>query len=157
MSALVWNLILAFVWVAMTGNLTPVNLFTGFLLGYVVLLFSHRVVARSSYYRKIFDLAGFLLFFLWEMILANLRVAHDVITPTLYTRPGIVAIPLEARTDDEITLLANVISLTPGTLSLDVSDDRKVLYIHAMFIDDEQKLRDDIKNGFERRLLDVLR
>jgi multicomponent Na+:H+ antiporter subunit E len=157
MSALVWNLILAFVWVAMTGHLTPVNLFTGFLLGYVVLLFSHRVVARSSYYRKIFDLAGFLLFFLWEMILANLRVAHDVITPTLYTRPGIVAVPLDAHTDDEITLLANVISLTPGTLSLDVSDDRKVLYIHAMFIDDEQKLRDDIKNGFERRLLDVLR
>ena len=157
MSALVWNLILAFVWVAMTGNLTPVNLFAGFLLGYVVLLFSHRVVARSSYYRKIFDLAGFLLFFLWEMILANLRVAHDVITPTLYTRPGIVAIPLEAHTDDEITLLANVISLTPGTLSLDVSDDRKVLYIHAMFIEDEQKLRDEIKNGFERRLLDVLR
>ena len=72
-------------------------------------------------------------------------------------RPGIVAIPLEARTDDEITLLANVISLTPGTLSLDVSDDRKVLYIHAMFIDDEQQLRDEIKSGFERRLLDVLR
>jgi multicomponent Na+:H+ antiporter subunit E len=157
MSALVWNLILAFVWVAMTANLTPGNLFAGFLLGYVVLLFSHRVVARSSYYRKFFDLVRFLLFFVWEMILANLRVAHDVVTPTLYTRPGIVAIPLEARTDDEITLLANVISLTPGTLSLDVSDDRKVLYIHAMFIDDEQKLRDEIKNGFERRLLDVLR
>lgn len=157
MSALVWNLILAFVWVAMTANLTPANFLAGFLLGYVVLLFSHRVVARSSYYGKFSNLVRFLLFFFWEMILANLRVAHDVVTPTHHMRPGIVAIPLEAGTDDEITLLANVISLTPGTLSLDVSDDRKVLYIHAMFIDDEQQLRDEIKSGFERRLLDVLR
>ena len=157
MSALVWNLVLAFVWVAMTSNLTPENLLAGFLLGYVVLLFSHRDVARSSYYGKFSNLVRFLFFFLWEMILANLRVAHDVVTPTYHMRPGIVAIPLEARTDDEITLLANVISLTPGTLSLDVSDDRKVLYIHAMFIDDEQQLRDEIKSGFERRLLDVLR
>jgi multicomponent Na+:H+ antiporter subunit E len=129
----------------------------GFVLGYFVLLFSHRVVARSSYFRKVLDLAAFLLFFVWEMILANLRVAYDVITPAYHMRPGILAIPLEAQTDDEITLLANFISLTPGTLSLDVSDDRKVLYIHAMFIDDEEKLRKEIKSGFERRLLDVLR
>jgi multicomponent Na+:H+ antiporter subunit E len=114
-------------------------------------------VARSSYFRKVLDLAAFLLFFVWEMILANLRVAYDVITPAYHMRPGILAIPLEAQTDDEITLLANFISLTPGTLSLDVSDDRKVLYIHAMFIDDEEKLRKEIKSGFERRLLDVLR
>lgn len=48
-------------------------------------------------------------------------------------KPGVIALPLSARTEMEITLVANLISLTPGTLSLDVSDDRKVLYIHAMF------------------------
>lgn len=157
MSALVWNLVLALTWVAGTAHLTPMNFLVGFVLGYLVLLFSHRVVAQSSYYRKVFDFIRFSFFFLWKVIVANFRVAHDVITPTYHMRPGILAIPLDAHTDDEITLLANVVSLTPGTLSLDVSDDRKVLYIHAMFLEDEEELRKEIKDGFERRLLDVLR
>jgi multicomponent Na+:H+ antiporter subunit E len=71
--------------------------------------------------------------------------------------PGIIRIPLSARTDLEITLLANLISLTPGSLSLDVSDDRKVLYVHAMYIGDKDAYIAHVKNGFERKLLDILR
>jgi multicomponent Na+:H+ antiporter subunit E len=84
-------------------------------------------------------------------------VAYDVITPKMYMTPGIVRMPLDAKTDLEITLLANIISLTPGTLSLDVSDDKKVLYIHAMYITNRQSFIDGIKLGFERRLLSILR
>ena len=72
-------------------------------------------------------------------------------------RPGIIAVPLDAKTDVEITLLANLVSLTPGTISLDVSDDRSVLYVHAMFVEDPQRLCQEIKSGFERRILDLLR
>lgn len=72
-------------------------------------------------------------------------------------KPGIVKVPLDAKSDIEITLLANLISLTPGTLSLDVSNDRKVLYVHAMYISDKEKFINDIKQGFERRLLEILR
>jgi multicomponent Na+:H+ antiporter subunit E len=72
-------------------------------------------------------------------------------------KPGIVEVPLEAKTSLEITLLANLISLTPGTLSLDVSDDRKVLYVHAMYIDDKASFVKSIKNGFEKRLLAIMR
>jgi multicomponent Na+:H+ antiporter subunit E len=74
-------------------------------------------------------------------------------------RPGIIAIPLDARTDLEITLLANLITLTPGTLSLDVSADRRVLYVHVMYIDNDdiEAVRRSIKDGFERRVLEVLR
>jgi multicomponent Na+:H+ antiporter subunit E len=68
-----------------------------------------------------------------------------------------VAIPLDVETDVEITLLANLITLTPGTLSMDISDDRKVLYVHAMYVDDPEALRAEIKNGFERRVLEMLR
>ncbi len=107
--------------------------------------------------RKTVLVAEFILFFIWDLILANLRVAWDVITPRGYKRPGVIAIPLDARTDLEITLLANFITLTPGTLSLDVSADRSLLYIHAMFIDDPDTLRREIKQGLERRLLEVLR
>src|SRR5699024_7238650 len=70
-----------------------------------------------------------------------------ILTPPWHMKPGVIALPLEARTELEITLVANLISLTPGTLSLDVSDDRKVLYIHAMFLDDEEELRRNLKIG----------
>jgi multicomponent Na+:H+ antiporter subunit E len=72
-------------------------------------------------------------------------------------KPGIVKIPLTANTDLEITLLANLISLTPGTLSLDVSDDRKVLYVHAMYVKDREQFILGIKNGFEKKLLEIIR
>jgi multicomponent Na+:H+ antiporter subunit E len=64
---------------------------------------------------------------------------------------------LAARTDLEITLVANLVSLTPGTLSLDVSDDRRTLYVHVMFMDDIEAVRGAIKDGIERRVLEVLR
>jgi multicomponent Na+:H+ antiporter subunit E len=97
------------------------------------------------------------LFFIWELILANLRVAYDVVTPRHHMRPGVIGVPLAAHTDLEITVLSSMISLTPGTLSLDVSADRKILYIHAMYIDDVDAVRRKIKDGFERRVLEVLR
>jgi multicomponent Na+:H+ antiporter subunit E len=96
-------------------------------------------------------------FFVQEMVIANLRVAHDVLTPTHYMRPGILAVPLEAKTDAEISLLANMISLTPGSLSMDVSADRQVLYVHFMYLHDADETIRTIKSGFERRVLEVLR
>ena len=84
-------------------------------------------------------------------------MAYDVVTPTFYMTPGIVSVPLDVTTDLEITILANVISLTPGTLSLDVSDDRKVLYVHSMYIKDREDFIKSIKNGFEKKLLNITR
>lgn len=108
---------------------------------------------------KAWQVVYFVLFFLWELWVANLRVAFDVLTPPYQMKPGIIAVPLDARTDAEITLLTNLITLTPGTLSLDISTDRRVLYVHTMYIDrgDIDRARRQIKEGFERRVLEVLR
>ncbi len=95
--------------------------------------------------------------FLYELVVSSLQVAWDVITPRHLSRPGILAIPLDARTDAEITVFSNLLCLTPGTLSLDVSRDRRFLYIHAMFIDDPGKLVHALKHTFERRVLEALR
>jgi len=158
MSTFLWNIFLAMVWVAITEQFTGTNLVIGFVLGYLILGFARVTVATDSpYFRKGWQSISFVVYFLKEMLLANLRVAYDVVTPTYYMRPAVVAVPLEAKTDVEITLLAMVITLTPGTLSLDVSTDRKVLYIHAMFAADPEALRHEIKDGFERRLLELLR
>jgi multicomponent Na+:H+ antiporter subunit E len=84
-------------------------------------------------------------------------MAYDVVTPGFHMRPAVVAVPLDVETDLEITLLANLITVTPGSFSLDVSDDRKVLYVHAMYVDDPDEYRREIKEGFERRVLELLR
>jgi multicomponent Na+:H+ antiporter subunit E len=150
------NVLLALAWMALTGVFNPGNFFVGFVLGYLTLRMTqkHR---PSPYFRKVGQVIRFALFFAWEVVKANLRVAIDVLTPRPRMTPGIVAIPLEAGTDAEITMLANLITLTPGTLSLDVSSDRRVLYIHAMYIGDVEEFKKSIKEGLERRLLEVLR
>lgn len=157
MGAFLWNILLGLAWVAATGEFTFNNLAIGFVLGAVILYFTRQAVGAPNYIRKIGQIISLLLFFTWELILANLRVAFDVLTPGHHMRPGIIAIPLDARTDLEITLLSNLVTLTPGTLSLDVSTDCKVLYLHAMYIDDVEEVRRKVKDGFERRLLAVLR
>lgn len=107
--------------------------------------------------RKIPAVIGFACFYVKELFLSNLRVAYDAITPTMHARPGMIALPTDARTGWELLLLANLITMTPGTLSVDVSTDRKVIYIHAMYIDDPDKIRSEIKQNLERRILELFR
>lgn len=156
---LLWNILLALAWAALNGEFSTANLAIGLLLGYVILalLAPTQVFGARHYGRRVVLAIRFFFFFVWELILANLRVAIDVITPRHLMRPGIIAIPLDAHSDAEIAFVATLITLTPGTLTLDVSDDRTVMYIHAMYIDDLEGLRQSIKDGFERRSLEVLR
>lgn len=151
------NIALALAWAALAGNFDPANLVMGFAIGYGALFVARRALEPSDYFVKVWKIIGFSFFFLWELILANLRVAYDVLTPRHYMKPRVIAIPLEARTDAEITALAYFISLTPGTLSLDVSTDRSTLFIHAMYAPDADALRREIKQGIERRLLELMR
>lgn len=151
------NLVLAVLWAAVVGSVDTPHLVVGFLLGYGVLWVSKPLLGDTDYFAKAPRAIAFAGFFAWELVLSNLRVAWDVLTPRAYRRPGVVAVPLDATTDVEITLLANLVTLTPGTLSLDVSDDRRTLYVHAMFVDDPDELRREIKDGFERRVLELLR
>jgi multicomponent Na+:H+ antiporter subunit E len=157
MIAFLANLLLALVWAAMTGNFALSNLALGFLLGYGALFFAQRVLGESAYFGRVGKVAGFLGFYVVEIFRANLRVAADVVTPRHRSRPGIVAVPLDARTDAEITVLANLLTMTPGSLSMDVSDDRRVLYVHAMFVEDPDEFRREVKENFERRVLEMLR
>jgi multicomponent Na+:H+ antiporter subunit E len=152
-----WNLLLALLWEALTGRTDGANLLLGFALGYLALWWLRPILGSTQYFRKLPETIRFTFFFLRELIHSNLRVAWDVISLKSQRKPGIVAVPLDVRSDIEITFLANLITLTPGTLSLDVSDDRSVLYVHGMFVEDPQLMREQIKNGFERRVLELLR
>jgi multicomponent Na+:H+ antiporter subunit E len=107
--------------------------------------------------RRFLDLLSFTTFYCLEVVLSNLRVMHDVVTPRDYARPGIIAVPIQARTDFELFLLGNLITMTPGTLSLDVSTDRTTLYVHAMFAQDPDEVRREITENLERRVLRLIR
>ena len=106
------------------------------MLGYLILLVLVKggVLGPSRYVGKVHLALGLAAFFLWELVRANLRLALDVATPRFHMTPGILAIPLDATRDSEILLLAMLINLTPGSVALDVSDDRKVMYVHVMYI-----------------------
>jgi len=151
------NLILTLVWVALTGSFVFMNFVFGYALAFLILWLININSDERKYFRLIPSIISFFIYFIYELIKANIQVAYDVVTPTFYMTPGIVSVPLDVKTDLEITILANVISLTPGTLSLDVSNDRKVLYVHSMYIKDKEDFINSIKNGFEKKLLNITR
>lgn len=156
MNLLLWNLFLALSWIALTGRATPGDFFIGFILGYIILGFAHRGEGSSNYFGKVLKAVWLVLYFIWELLISSLKVTYDVLTPTHYMRPGVVAVPLEELTDGEITILANMVSLTPGSLSLDVSSDKRTLFIHAMYIDEVELVRKKIKQ-YEQLILEVSR
>jgi multicomponent Na+:H+ antiporter subunit E len=151
------NILLALIWAAGTGRVSLANLLIGFAIGYLVLRIMYGVLPDSTYFLRVRRVVAFAGFFIAEVVRANLRVARDVLTPRHTMRAGIVAVPLDAETDGEITLLATLISLTPGSLILDVSNDRRVLYVHGMHVDDREAFIEAIKEGFERRVLELAR
>lgn len=152
------NLLLALSWILLTGAFTFGNFLLGFVLSFMTIwLLGGSVGDNQRYVWRVLHIPSFTVFFLAELTKANIRVAIDVLTPRHLMTPGIVAIPLDVRGKLEITLLANLITLTPGTLSLDVSDDHKVLYVHSMYITDPDSFRRDIKDNLERKIIKLLR
>lgn len=149
------NVSLALAWTFLTGEFTQINFFVGLLLGYFLLLLLRDVVGSATYCTKVWKIIYFVVYFMWELIIANLHVAYEVITPKLHMHPAIVAVPLDLKHDLEITLLANLITLTPGTLSLEISSDKKTLYVHGMYVDDIEEFRQSIKQGFEKRVQEL--
>ncbi len=156
MKMLLTNIFLAVVWILLTMKLTIINLIFGYLFSFVILLliFGH---SHRKYFTRIPKILDFLGTFIWQIITGSIKIAWDIATPHHYMKPGIIALPLTAESDIEITLLANIITFTPGTMSLDVSTDRKILYVYTVYIDSEEEVIAGIKNTLEKKLLEALR
>ena len=152
------NLLLALAWAALHGDFSLGTLVTGQLLGYLILVALVRggVLGTSPYIGRIHRVIGLAAYFLWELVKANIRLAFDVATPRYQMTPGIIALPLDATEDGQILLLSMLINTTPGSVALDLSADRKILYVHVMYMTTPDAAREEIKNGFERRVLGVL-
>ena len=157
MSPFAINLLLAVAWAALIGAFGIGDLVVGFVVGYAVLWVLHPLFGSDRYCRHVVRLVALLGHFLGELVVSSIDVALDVLTPGQRSRPAIVGIDLDVSTDIEIVALANLVSLTPGSLTIDISDDRRTLYVHAMFADDAAELRAGVKRGMERRVLEAFR
>ena len=157
MNLLILNFLFAGLFTILLGSGSIGVFLSGFGLGYVALWLSKPLYQNTRYFMTLPKTINLVAYFLKELVISNLRVLWDVITPGHINRPGIIGVPLTAQTDLEIFVVASLISLTPGTLSIDLSEDRKTLFVHVMFLDDVEKAREEIKNGLERRILEVMR
>lgn len=153
-----YHIFLTFIWITLTMKLNVENFLFGFVVSFFVLWIVHRSDKSNKYFTIVPRTLSYLALFVKEVIYGSIRIGYDIVTPKHYAKPGIIAIPLDAKTDLEITLLANSITLTPGTTSLAVSDDKSTLYVYSVYIDisKEQSIL-DIKNGLEKKLLEVTR
>ncbi len=156
MSLFAVNILLAILWAALWASWSLQSLATGFVVGFAALWVARPLFSeRPRYFRRAFAIIDLFFYFLWELLISSLKVAWDVITPQDLARPALIEMPLDVERDIEILLVTNLISLTPGTLSLDVTPDRKTLIVHAMFAEDPEAIVADLKNGMERRVREV--
>lgn len=156
MSLFALNILLAIVWQSLSATFTLSSLMVGLVMGYGALWMVQPLFGeRSPYFRRVWRVFRLIGFFLYELVVSSLKVAWDVITPRHLSNPAIIEMPLDVKSDVEILLVTNLISLTPGTLSLDVTPDRKTLIVHAMFADDPEALVAELKGGMERMVREV--
>ena len=146
------TLLLALGWCAATDSFSLLNLLFGGLIGGTTLYFVRERMNGTGFAIRLWRVLELIWMFVRELMLSALRVGVLVLRPDMRAQlsPEIIAYPLHLKSDAEITLLANLITLTPGTLSVDVSEDRKTLFIHALRVTDRQALIDEIRDGFEK-------
>lgn len=157
MNPLMIVIVLALIWAAMTGTFSGLNLLLGAGIGAVAVLLLRRSLAKGRRLHQLRSVTALALLFLYELGVSAVRVAIVVLTPNMKSvlRPAIIAFPLSVKSDAEITLLANLITLTPGTLSVDVSQDRSLLYVHTLTLSTREALIADIAGGFEVKVREV--
>lgn len=151
------NVFLAWVWMFLNVSYDSVTFFKGYFFGILIIYIFRRFFQSRFYLHRVLAIVRLFFIFIKELILSNIAVLKVILKPKLTMQPGIFALTTELKKDWEITVLANLITLTPGTLVIDISFDNQTLYIHAMDIEDAEDAINSIKNTFEKAILEVSR
>lgn len=151
------NFFLAFVWMFMTVSFSPSGFAIGFLVGLGIIILMRRFFSYRLYTSRAWAVISLFFLFLKELFKSSMQVLFIVIKPKMKLKPAIFELETELKEDWEITLLSALITLTPGTLVVGISDDQKRLYIHALDFDDIEEAVNSIKDTFERAILEVSR
>lgn len=98
--------------------------------------------------QQAFRIVRFVGFYLWELSKSNVAIARDVLRPHYRINPGIIDLPLETKTDFQTLVLANLITMTPGTITVDVSEDRNTISVHFMYLEQVDAQRDKFNRNY---------
>lgn len=151
------NIIIAILWMFLSESYTFAAFFSGYLIGIVLLLLFERLVPDAFYMRRVWKFVKLIILFSRELILSNFQIIKYVYRPGLDLKPVLFTYDLKLKSNWEITLLANLISMTPGTLSVAISDDNTQLFVHALDEAIVEDSIDTIENTFERTIREVSR
>ena len=150
------TLILAVVWVLLQNDVTAGMVVFGVILGILIPWMTSIWWPDQPKSFRMGKMVSYSIIVLWDILVANVQVAWIVLTvPNSKLKPHWIIVPLQLKQPEAITVLAGTITLTPGTVSADLSDEGHSLLVHVLHTDDPDAVRDDIKNRYERRLLEI--
>ncbi|QKS70823.1 Na+/H+ antiporter subunit E [Paenalkalicoccus suaedae] len=149
------NIALALIWMMLRGTYTFPDFVVGYIIGLLLLIVLRRFLEFEFYFKRVVAMAKLILLFLYKLVLSNIDVIKIVLSPKMDIEPGIIAVPTKLKSDWEVTLLANLISLTPGTLTMNFSEDGRTLYIHSIHVPDKDAAIKEIRDTFEKAILEV--
>lgn len=149
------SLALSLIWLLLNNSFEAGHIVLGILFGIFIPWFTAAFWQEEVVVRRPWLLTKFVVVVIYEIIVANIAVARLILTQQRKLKPGFLHVPLELDSPLAISLLANTISLTPGTVTCDLSDDQKSLLIHALHIEDAEATVAEIKNHFEKPLKEI--
>lgn len=153
------NIVIAVLWMFLKDEdqAQISTFFTGYLIGLVVMYLMHRFFGQPFYMKKIWSICKLLLLFLKELTLSSVAVLKQICSPKLNIKPGIFTYETKLEGNIEITALALLLTLTPGSVVMEIAEDGQLFYIHA--IDIEQSKADVIRSmgSFEKAIMEVTR
>ncbi|MFJ5767738.1 Na+/H+ antiporter subunit E [Lysinibacillus sp. NPDC093210] len=153
------NLFIAALWLLLQDEITPQfsTFLMGFIVGIGILYAMHRFYGTQFYLRRVFSIIKLLWLFNWELLLSSYNVLKQITTPKLNITPGIFTYKTELNGDWEITALALLLTLTPGSVVMEVSEDGDMFYIHAMDIEQSKDAVVRSIGKFEKAIMEVTR
>lgn len=150
------TLILAVVWILLQNDVTAGMAVFGLILGIIIPWMTSIWWPDTPQGFRMGKMIAYSLMVIWDIVVANIQVAWIIISvPNAKLKPAWIVVPLELKQPEAITVLAGTITLTPGTVSADLSDEGHSLLVHVLHTDDPDAIRDDIKTRYERRLLEI--
>jgi multicomponent K+:H+ antiporter subunit E len=153
------SLLLLASWLSLNNSLAPGQVFLGAVLALAIPVFTRRFWPEPLLVHRPGRLLGYAALLLYDIVVANLQVAALILGPRARLAPAYVRVPLDLRNDFAVTILASTVTLTPGTISVDIAGDGsggRVLVVHALRCLDPSELIRSIKDRYERRLMEIL-
>ncbi|KDN57833.1 Na+/H+ antiporter subunit E [Exiguobacterium sp. AB2] len=151
----VLNTVIAIMWAVLWNSYTGVDFLLGYIVGIFILFVLRRFLHFDFYMRRVFAAFKLIALFIKELILSNIDVVKVLLSPKFNIEPGIIEVPTQLKSDWELTLLASLISLTPGTLVMDFSEDKKSIFLHSIHVPDKEEMIREIHDTFEKAIMEV--